>query len=83
MWEAAERFDNDLGNKFITFAKHWIKQKIRRSIINTGFATRKPEEVFWQISKSKRIKNSINRDGLSCDEIDNLIMKKMNISKKK
>lgn len=47
--EAANRFDHEQDNAFITYSWHWIRQKITRAIMDTGFSIRIPVHAFEKI----------------------------------
>ena len=47
--EAANRFDHEQDNAFITYSWHWIRQKITWAIMDTGFLIRIPVHAFEKI----------------------------------
>ena len=49
--EAVKRFEINRGYKFLTYADFWIRQKITRSIIETGYLVRLPVHVFEKLKK--------------------------------
>ena len=49
--EAATRFELEKESKFTTYAVPWIRQKIIRAIMNTGFTIRIPVHFFEVIIK--------------------------------
>lgn len=51
MIEAANRFDAQLDYKFTTYAWHWIRQKIVRSTMDTGYMIRLPVHMFEKLIK--------------------------------
>ena len=51
MIEAANRFDVSLDFKFTTYAWHWIRQKIVRSTMDTGYMIRLPVHMFEKLIK--------------------------------
>ena len=51
MIEAANRFDVHLDFKFTTYAWHWIRQKIVRSTMDTGYMIRLPVHMFEKLIK--------------------------------
>jgi RNA polymerase primary sigma factor len=62
---AAEAFDPEMGTRFTTYAKFWIKQSIKRFIINTCKPIRLPAYmnelmVKWHRAKKQLIDN-LNR----------------------
>ncbi|MBG0765628.1 MAG: sigma-70 family RNA polymerase sigma factor [Tissierellales bacterium] len=53
--KAADRFDNSLDNKFLTYAGYWIKQSITRAIADYGFTIRIPVHMFENVNYIRRI----------------------------
>ncbi len=51
--KAAERFDPKRGTRFSTYATYWIKQAVRRALINTGQTVRVPAYMVELIAKWK------------------------------
>ena len=51
--KAAERFDPRMGTRFSTYATYWIKQSVRRALINTGQTVRVPAYMVELIAKWK------------------------------
>lgn len=59
---AVDRFEVDLGFKFSTYATHWIRQKIRRAVMNEGDTIRMPvgrhergEKTYRMVSLDKPV----------------------------
>ncbi|WP_020155419.1 sigma-70 family RNA polymerase sigma factor [Caldibacillus debilis] len=52
--KAIERYDPKRGNQFSTYATWWIKQAIRREIIENGFTINVPVHIFEKLFKIKR-----------------------------
>src|SRR4051794_14442693 len=51
---AVEGFDPDMNTRFSTYASYWIKQSIKRALVNTGKTIRIPAYMVELLSKWKR-----------------------------
>lgn len=49
--EAAKKFDVEMDYKFTTYSWHWIRQKIVRCAIDTGYMIRIPVHLFDKLIK--------------------------------
>ena len=59
LMKAVKRFDPDQGCKFSTYASWWIKQSIRRALINKVKSIRIPAYMVDSIAKWKRARNDL------------------------
>ena len=62
LMRAVERFDPDEECRFSTYATYWIKQAIRRALINTVRTVRVPSYLVETISKLKAAEKALTQD---------------------
>ncbi|MFD0619690.1 RNA polymerase sigma factor RpoD/SigA [Paenibacillus sp. GCM10027629] len=54
LMDAIERFDTSIGGTFSTYATHWIRQRVIRSMMNYGTTVRVPVHLIERIRKIKK-----------------------------
>jgi RNA polymerase primary sigma factor len=79
---AVEGFDPDRNTRFSTYACFWIKQSMRRTLINTAKTVRLPAYVVELVSKWRRA-NITLQEKLGRVPTEEEIARKLHLSKKK
>lgn len=54
LMKGIEKFDPEQGNRFSTYGVHWIKQSIRRALVNSSKTVRIPSYMVELISQFKQ-----------------------------
>ena len=79
---AVEGFDPTMNTRFSTYASYWIKQSIKRAIINTAKTIRIPAYMAELLTKWRRATSKLT-DELGRPPTHDEIAKFMCLSKKK
>lgn len=82
LMRAVEGFDGMMETRFSTYASYWIKQSIRRAVMNNGKPIRLPAYMVSLLSKWKRA-STVLTDRLGRTPMPDEIGKALHLSKKK
>ncbi len=62
LMRAVEGFDPDMNTRFSTYASYWIKQSIKRALINTGKTIRIPAYMVELLTKWRRATSKLDKE---------------------
>lgn len=79
---AVEGFDPNMNTRFSTYASYWIKQSIKRALVNTAKTIRIPAYMVELLAKWRRATNSLN-DELGRPPTNEEVAKRLGLPKKK
>ena len=82
LMRAVEGFDGMMETRFSTYASYWIKQSIRRAVMNTGKPIRLPAYMVSLLSKWRRA-TAVLTDRLGRVPTHEEVGKALRLSKKK
>jgi RNA polymerase sigma factor (sigma-70 family) len=58
--KAAERFDPERGNRFSTYAVHWIRQGVQRAVMDKGRTIRLSVHMYDKVRKAARARGDLS-----------------------
>ncbi len=79
---AVEGFDPDMNTRFSTYASYWIKQSIKRALVNSAKTIRIPAYMVELLSKWRRAAVKLTEE-LNCTPTAEDIARELEISQKK
>jgi len=82
LMRAVEGYDGGMETRFSTYASYWIKQSIRRSVMNNGKPIRLPAYMVSLLAKWKRVTAALT-DRLGRVPTPDEVGKALRLSKKK
>lgn len=82
LMRAVEGFDGTMETRFSTYASYWIKQSIRRAVMNNGKPIRLPAYMVSLLAKWKRVTATLT-DRLGRPPSPDEVGKTLRLSKKK
>lgn len=82
LMRAVEGFDGGMANRFSTYASYWIKQSIRRAVMNQGKPIRLPAYMVTLLTKWKRVSTALT-DKLGRPPTPEEIGRNLRLSRKK
>lgn len=62
LYPAIDNYDPAAGVKFLTYASHWIHQRMRRYLQNNGSCMRIPVQCLEQIRKMKKFQSDYEKE---------------------
>jgi RNA polymerase primary sigma factor len=79
---AVEAFDPEMNTRFSTYASFWIRQSMKRAVINTGKTIRVPAYMAQLLSEWRRASAALN-DQLGRSPTEEEVAAKLKLSAKK
>ncbi len=79
---AVEGFDPSMNTRFSTYASYWIRQSIKRALVNTGKTIRIPAYMVELLTKWRRATAQLQEE-LGRTPTNEEIARSLNLSKKK
>jgi RNA polymerase primary sigma factor len=82
LFRAAEAFDPSMNTRFSTYASYWVKQSIRRALVNTAKTVRVPTYMAGLMVKWRRAAAEL-RDELSREPTELEVAERLSLPPKK
>jgi RNA polymerase primary sigma factor len=82
LMRAAEAFDPEMGTRFSTYASYWIKQSIKRGLINSGKTIRIPAYMAQLLTEWRRTAAQLQEE-LGRAATEDEVALRLGLSKKK
>src|SRR5579885_843580 len=79
---AVEGFDPDMNTRFSTYASYWIKQSIKRALVNTAKTIRIPAYMVELLAKWRRAMSKLQEE-LGRAPTQDEVARSLNLPKKK
>lgn len=79
LYTAVDKFNPDMGNKFLTMAYYWISLSIARAFNNTHRMVRLPENRITDFTRISNIAKELNKD-ISDKEVKEKAKKELNLT---
>jgi RNA polymerase primary sigma factor len=82
LFRAVERFDPEMQTRFSTYASHWVKQAVRRAVVNTARTVRLPAYLVLLLGQWRRASASLS-DELGRDPAEQEVAERLGLHPRK